>query len=86
MPETSVAYYEHYPVSPEDVIAHVVHIQTSTVNISEVITQVQTDMATATAAVEGQLEGPLADAPVMVITMGAEVEATARHRCGCLLY
>lgn len=86
MPETSVAYYEHYPVSPEDVIAHVVHIQTSTANISEVITQVQTDMATATAAVEGQLEGPLADAPVMVITMGAEVEATARHCCGCLLY
>jgi len=86
MPETSVAYYEHYPVSPEDVIAHVVHIQTSTANISEVITQVQTDMATATAAVEGQLEGPLADAPVMVITMGAEVEATVRHCCGCLLY
>jgi len=86
MPETSVAYYEHYPVSPEDVIAHVVHIQTSTANISEVIAQVQTDMATATAAVEGQLEGPLADAPVMVITMGAEVEATARHCCGCLLY
>ena len=26
MPETSIAYYEHYPVSPEDVIAHVVHI------------------------------------------------------------
>ncbi len=76
--------YESYPVTGAAIRSAAEDTSGRVSSVRSVVGQVQSEHRNALSAVEGQLEGSVADAPSSTVDHATEIEQTAIYASGCL--